>query len=178
MCIRDSSLTREDNGCWFLRSSGSQSKVMIWLVPDGNFSFLFPRSQSYLLCFIFYQILACSKVFQLKEAHFTRAGNFATPVSASMSSNPLASEGIPVVIISWKDVTPASASATDRPWAYSVIILEAACEIEQPAPVKAICSIRSSVTVTCSWISSPHKGFAPFAEHVESVNSPLFRGCR
>ena len=60
--LADFTLTREVNGCWVWRSSGSQSKVMIWLVPDGIFSFLFPLSQSYLLCFIFYQILSCSKV--------------------------------------------------------------------------------------------------------------------
>ena len=60
--LADFTLTMEVTGCWVWRSSGSQSKVMIWLVPDGIFSFLFPRSQSYLLCFIFYQILSCSKV--------------------------------------------------------------------------------------------------------------------
>src|SRR5699024_2403876 len=120
-----------------------------------------------------------SIAFHASVAHFIRAGNFATPFNASISSRPMSSSASTSSpsIISEKRPAIFSASSFFFPLIASVIIDAEDMLMEHPSPLNFTSLTSSSSTCNCSWILSPQVGLFISTVRTSPSITPLLRGC-
>ena len=114
------------------------------------------------------------------SAHFTRAGNFATPAKAMPSSSTSSSGStVPLPCIRVRKLScTAIASATGLPITRSAITEVAACEIEQPIAsydTSATRPVRRRCTRTVT--SSPQVGLTWWTSASYGSRRPAWWGC-